>query len=136
MGKLYNGSFYDAFGSKIGEVEEAEWAGDSFNRNSTIAYACAEPATFTASNCAISKEILDSLTGSYASGSAAHAEGLTSVAKGCASISSKTEELEQKLRDLENMIRSGAKGLTHKHTQIESSFRDSLKTLHYKREVE
>ena len=136
MAKLYNGSLYDAFGGKIADIEEAVWAGDSFNRDSTIAYACAEPATFTASNCMINKGVLDSLTGSYASGSAAHAEGLTSVAKGCASISSKTEELEQKLRDLENMIRSGAKGLTHKHTQIESSFRDSLKTLHYKMEVE
>ena len=42
MAKLYknsNGAFYDAFGGKLGTIEEIEeeWAGDTFNRDTTVA---------------------------------------------------------------------------------------------------
>ena len=41
MAKLYRdpqgGAFYDAFGGKLGEVEDI-WLGDSFNRGTTTAY--------------------------------------------------------------------------------------------------
>lgn len=134
MGKLYNGSLYDAFGGKIADVEETIWAGDSFNRDSTIAYACATPATLTAS-CTVNKDLLDSFT--YATGTVANVEGPTLAAsKGGITISSKTDELEKRLHDLENMIRSGKKYIPHKQEQVEFSFRDGLKTLHYKREIE
>jgi hypothetical protein len=133
MAKLYSNE--NGYFQTLGEVEEAEFYGDTFNRNSTIAYACAEPATFTANNCVIDKSILDSLKGTCTIGSSAHADGYASVAKGAVSISSKTEELEQRLRDLEAFIRSGVKK-TPAPAQVVSTFRDGLKTLHYKREIE
>lgn len=126
MAKLYSNE--NGYFQALGEVEEAEFYGDTFNRNSTIAYACAEPATLTAS-CAINKDLLDSFT--YATGTVAHADGYASVAKGGITISSKTEELEQRLRDLEAFIRSGVK-----KTPAPTPLRDGLKTLHYKREIE
>lgn len=133
MAKLYSNE--NGYFQTLGEVEEAEFYGDTFNRDATISYACAQPATFTANNCVIDKSVLNSLTGSYAIGSSVHAEGYSTIAKGTASISSKTEELEQRLRDLEAFIRSGVKK-TPAPTQVIPTLRDGLKTLHYKREIE
>lgn len=68
MAKLYRdpqgGAFYDAFGGKLGEVEDI-WVGDSFNRGVEMAY-CANTSSdkcvIASDNTAVSNKIDDMST--------------------------------------------------------------------------
>ena len=127
MAKLYRypegGAFYDAFGGKIGEIEEV-WAGDSFNRDATI---CAyDVATNTMSDAVVTaKGLARANTGNlYCSSNIKDAD--VTIDR-CDSLSMELKKIQAQINDFkQNFV---PKKDAH-------SLRSALKTLQYKREVE
>lgn len=127
MAKLYRnpegGGFYDAFGGKLGEVENI-WCGDSFDRNATI---CAyDVATNTMSDALVTARGLanESMGNLYCNGSI---KGVDVTIDGCDSLSAELKKIQAQFDELKkNFVpKTGADDL-----------RSALKTLQYKREVE
>lgn len=117
--------YYDAFGGKIGEVEEV-WAGDSFNRDTMDCYystagvskgISTEPTTlsFTVNNCDWNADALASLTGTNTVPFKVVADVDT--------VTDKFAELQKQIDELRDKIK------------VESKLRSELRTLRYVREV-
>lgn len=127
MAKLYRnpegGGFYDAFGGKLGEVENI-WCGDSFNRDSAI---CAyDVASNTTSDALVTARSLANATtpNLYCSG---NIQGVDLAIDGCDSLSMELKKIQAQFDDLKkNFVPK-----TSAH-----DLRSALKTLQYKREVE
>ena len=129
MAKLYRnpegGAFYDAFGGKLGEVENI-WCGDSFDRDSTI---CAyDVASNTMSDAIVTARGLANananMSNLYCSG---NIKGVDLAIDGCDSLSMELKKIQAQFNELKkNFVpKTGAHDL-----------RSALKTLQYKREVE
>lgn len=139
MAKLYNsgkGTFYDAFGSKIGTVEEVEWAGDSFNRDTTVA--TCNNASFTAT-CSLDSATLKSLNGVVG----INGDGTLTCSKGTVGdwdvtfttkdeMSSTINTVQEQLKKLQGQIDE----LKQEQKKRQDGIRCKLKTLKYEREVE
>lgn len=133
MAKLYRhpegGAFYDAFGGKIGEVEEV-WVGDSFNRDTTycnyISATNSGELNFTAKNCNIIPDAFDSPL-YIAKGSVQEEESILRVDD----VYFNTTSIKEKLCELQGQI-DALKSACEAHNGI----RAALKTLQYTREVE
>lgn len=147
MAKLYktdNGAFYDAFGGKIGEVEEVEveFGGDSFNRSTltcsydTASAISAEPASlsFTVKNCDWNSDALEVLSGvTYSKADKCSNDfvcnGTIKASDYC--IGGSVDSLTNKLREMQEQI-----------DELKSNYCatnklcSALKTLQYKNEVE
>ena len=139
MAKMYKypegGAFYDAFGGKIGEVEEI-WAGDSFERSAldccyttadtsnAISAISAKPATlsFTVDNCNWNTDALATLAkGECIIGnSGIEFKAVTDVD----TVTDRFAELQKQIDELRDKIK------------VESKLRSELRTLKYTREVE
>lgn len=127
MAKLYRypegGGFYDAFGGKVGEVENI-WCGDSFDRDAMIcAYDVAANTTNDAFVTAkgLARANTDDL---YCSG---NIKGADVSINGYNSLSAELKKIQAQFDDLKKnfMPKKGAYNL-----------RSALKTLQYIREVE
>ena len=134
MAKLYtgaNGSFYDAFGGKLGETEEV-WLGDSFERNNTIATAycsydnalACDSTALTASS--VTKGTVDGVINKIALNGKNYTIGVDTF-----ELESTVSTLTDRLSQLEAQINT-----LKKHQTVTSELRLALKTLQYKREVE
>lgn len=127
MAKLYRnpegGAFYDAFGGKLGEVENI-WCGDSFDRDSTI---CAYNVTDSAMDDKFiaAKGLANATTPNlYCSG---NIKGVDVNIDGCDSLSMELKKIQAQFDELKkNFVPK-----TSAH-----DLRSALKTLQYKREVE
>lgn len=136
MAKLYknsNGAFYDAFGGKIGSVEEIEeeWAGDSFNRDTTVAMC--NNASFTTASCSIDDSTLKSLSGVVS----ISGDGTLSCSKGAVgnwdvAYSAQNDIIHEQLKKLQGQINE----LKQEQKKRQEGIRSKLKTLKYEREVE
>ena len=139
MAKLYknsNGAFYDAFGGKLGTIEEIEeeWAGDAFNRDTTVAMC--NNASFTTASCSIDDMALNSLSGTISINS----DGLTCSKSTVGNwdvtfstkdeVSSKFDSVHEKLKKLQGQIDE------LKQKKQQEGIRNKLKTLKYEREAE
>lgn len=127
MAKLYRypegGGFYDAFGGKLGEVENI-WCGDSFDRDSAI---CAYNVASSAKDeeFITAKGLANANTGNlYCSG---NIQGVDLTIDGCDSLSIELKKIQAQFDDLK-------KNFVPKKDAHD--LRSALKTLQYKREVE
>lgn len=128
MAKLYRDpagvTFYDAFGGKIGEVEEV-WVGDSFDRNTAycnyVSAANSGELNMTVKNCNIIPDAFDSPL-SIAKGSVQAEEPILRVDG--ATVKEKLCELQKQIDALKSTCEA------HK------GIRAALKTLQYTRELE
>ncbi len=138
MAKLYRyedgSAFYDAFGGTIGQVEEVEFRGDTFNRDALsccIATAdiaksiSAEPATlsFTVKDCNWNSDALASLTGISDSNTVS-----CKTAADVNTVNDRFAELQKQIDELRDKVKVKVK--------VDSKLRNELHTLKYKREVE
>ena len=135
MAKMYRypegGSFYDAFGGKIGEVEEV-WAGDSFDRGATLSF-CADGMNYDAAIRSIISQpkVMSAQDYGEVTFSCDSAMGSNYTALKGVSITSSVDELKEKLEYLQEQIDSLKQSKT-----VVKGIREELKTLHYKREIE
>lgn len=123
MAKLYRnpegGAFYDAFGGKLGEVENI-WCGDSFDRDSTICAYAASP-----NDLASIRSLTNATTPNlYCSG---NIQGANVSIDGCDSLSMELKKIQAQFDELKKSF--VPKTSAH-------DLRSALKTLQYKREVE
>lgn len=148
MAKMYRypegGSFYDAFGGKVGEVEEI-WVGDSFDRNATLSF-CADGVNYDAAiNSIVSsqpKVISANECGEVTFSCDLASKGDITVAKGVRDtnyyndigITSDVECLRDAIDRIEAQIVDLQRNFVPKKGVNE--LRSALKTLQYKREVE
>ena len=147
MAKMYRhpegGSFYDAFGGKIGEVEEI-WAGDSFDRNATLSF-CADGMNYDAVIKGITsqpKVISAQDCGEVTFSCDLASQGDVTVAKSASgtnyyndiNIASDVECLRDAIDRIEAQIGDLQRNFVPKKGANE--LRSVLKTLHYKREIE
>ena len=138
MAKLYRdpqgGAFYDAFGGKLGEVEDI-WFGDSFNRDAALncCYATtdaastaisADPATlsFTVKDCNWNPDALGVLKGEIG----VYTPGTVDFV--CNSDTSSVRDAIAELQKQIDELKAAPKAA--------QALRSALKTLQYKREVE
>ena len=127
MAKLYRypegGGFYDAFGGKLGEVENI-WCGDSFDRDST---ACAYNVTSSSTDdefIIATGSANERTSNLYCSG---NIRGVDLAIDGCDSLSMELKKIQAQFDELKkNFVPK-----TSAH-----DLRSALKTLQYKREVE
>lgn len=147
MAKMYRypegGSFYDAFGGKLGEVEEI-WAGDSFDRDATLSF-CADGMNYDAAIKRIVSQpqvIGVNECGDVTFSCDLASKGDITVAKGVRGtnyyndidITSDVECLRNTIDRIEAQIGDLQRNFVPKKGANE--LRSALKTLHYKREVE
>jgi hypothetical protein len=133
--KANNGVFYTPFGDKIGSVEEAEvWAGDSFDRGTSLSYCSADSAksaTISATNCCVDGKILNDLCG-VATLSAAPLKGELCI--NTADVASSTKSITDDIKFLQKQI-----DVLRDEIRVKKDvapLRAQLKTLNYTREVE
>lgn len=132
--KANNGVFYTPFGDKIGTVEEAEvWAGDSFDRGTSLSYCSdsAKSATFSATDCYVNGNILNDLCG-VATLSAAPLKGELCI--NTADVASSTKSITDDIKFLQKQIDELKDNIQVKKDV--APLRAQLKTLNYTREVE
>ena len=138
------GSFYDAFGGKIGEIEEV-WAGDSFDRNATLSF-CADGMNYDAAIKSITSQ--PKVIGANDCGEVTFCscdfapKGDLTIVKGAngtnyyndINITSEVECLRDAIDKIEAQIGDLQRNYVPKKGANE--LRSALKTLHYKREIE
>ena len=140
------GCFYDAFGGKVGTVEES-WAGDSFDRSAvSAAYVpMSGELSFTADNCYINTDAWNTIANAntcdsrtLAFGSASHAEGLGSIAKGDVTLTCKDVVFSSDIETLQDQLSTirARLDVLEQSMVTTNKLRNELKTLQYKREVE
>ena len=137
MARMYRhpegGNFYDAFGGKIGEVEEV-WAGDSFDRNATLSF-CADGMNYDAAIKGIVSQPKVISAQDYGevtfSCDLATDKDYSFSALNNIAITSSIDELKENLEYLQEQIDSLKQSKT-----VAKGIREELKTLHYKREIE